>query len=348
MNPVTDTPAYDALLVISFGGPEGMADVMPFLENVLRGRNVPQERMHEVARHYELFGGVSPLNSRNRTLVAALEAEMKAKGPRLPIYWGNRNWHPLLTDTLRRMTADGVRRALAFITSAYGSYSGCRQYLDDIRRAQETLGPQAPQVDRLRAFYNHPSFVEANAVGLEATFAELPEARRTAAALAFTAHSIPVAMAETSPYVGQLRETCRLVAQAVGRREWALVYQSRSGPPTQPWLGPDIGDHLRSLRAAGVTDVVVAPIGFVSDHMEVVYDLDTEAAALARDLGLRMLRAPTAGAHPSFVSMVRELILERTDGAPRRFLGDAGPAPDDCAADCCPPPPRGGPPTRQG
>jgi ferrochelatase len=340
---MTDAPAYDALLVVSFGGPEGMADVAPFLENVLRGRNVPPERMREVVHHYELFGGVSPLNARNRALVAALEEETRAKGPRLPIYWGNRNWHPFLADTLGRMKADGVRRALAFITSAYGSYSGCRQYLEDIRRAQEAVGPEAPKVDRLRSFYNHPGFVEANADGLEATFAQLPSTARSAAALVFTAHSIPAAMAETSPYVAQLRETCRLVARAVNRPEWTLVYQSRSGPPSQPWLQPDIGDHLRALHAEGVHDLVVAPIGFVSDHMEVVYDLDTEAATLARDLGLRMLRAPTAGSHPSFVSMVRELILERTEGAPRRFLGEAGPAPDDCPADCCPPPLRGGP-----
>ena len=346
MNAMTDAPAYDALLVVSFGGPEGMADVAPFLENVLRGRNVPQERTREVARHYELFGGVSPLNARNRALVADIEAETRTKGPRLPIYWGNRNWHPLLADTLARMAADGVRRALAFMTSAYGSYSGCRQYLDDIRRAREAVGPQAPRVDRLRSFYNHPAFVEANAAGLETTFAQIPASARSGAALVFSAHSIPISMAETSPYVAQLRETCWLVAQAVSRPEWTLVYQSRSGPPSQPWLGPDIADHLPALRAEGVRDVVVAPIGFVSDHMEVVYDLDTEARALARDLGLRMVRAPTAGAYPSFVSMVRELILERTEGAPRRFLGSAGPAPDDCPADCCPPPLPGGPPPR--
>jgi protoporphyrin/coproporphyrin ferrochelatase len=340
MNAVTSTTAYDALLLVSFGGPEGTADVMPFLENVLRGRNVPPERMREVARHYELFGGVSPLNARNRALVAALEAEMKAKEPQLPVYWGNRNWHPLLAETLRQMADEGVRHALAFVTSAYGSYSGCRQYLDDIRRAQEAVGPRAPQVDRLRSFFNHPGFVEANAAGLEATLAQAP----ATSALVFTAHSIPVAMAETSPYVAQLQETCRLVAQAVNRPEWTLVYQSRSGPPSQPWLGPDIGDHLRALRAKGARDVVVAPIGFVSDHMEVVYDLDTEARALAEGLGLHMLRAPTAGSHPSFIAMVRELVLERTADAPRRFLGAAGPAPDDCPADCCPPPPRGGPP----
>jgi ferrochelatase len=340
MSAMVEAPAYDALLVVSFGGPEGMADVAPFLENVLRGRNVSQERMREVVRHYELFSGVSPLNAQNRALVAALDAETRAKGPRLPIYWGNRNWHPLLAETLRRMAGDGVRRALAFVTSAYGSYSGCRQYLDDIRRAQEAVGPQAPRVDRLRAFFNHPAFVEANVAGVQAALEQLPSSARPAAALAFTAHSIPVPMAETSPYVAQLRETCRLVGQALGRSDWTLVYQSRSGPPSQPWLEPDIGDHLRALRAEGVRDVVVAPIGFVSDHMEVVYDLDTEGRARARDLGLRMVRAPTAGGHPSFVSMVRELVLERTAGAPRRFLGEAGPAPDDCPADCCPPPRR--------
>jgi len=321
-----------------------MDDVLPFLANVLRGRDIPPERMREIARHYEIFGGVSPLNGETRRLMAALEQELALHGPRLPLYWGNRNWHPFLGDTLARMAADGVGQALAFVTSAYSSYSGCRQYAEDIRGAQEAVGAGAPHVDRLRAFYNHPGFVEANAAGIAAALGQLPEAARPGAALVFTAHSLPTAMAETCVYEAQLRETCRLVGDAVGRRDGRLVYQSRSGPPSQPWLGPDVRDHLRALRAAGTTHVVVAPVGFISDHMEVVYDLDTEAQALARELGLTMLRAPTAGAHPAFAAMVRELILERTAGAPRRFLGPDGAAPDTCPVDCCPAPVRRSPP----
>jgi ferrochelatase len=337
---MTDAPAYDAVLVVSFGGPEGMEDIRPFLANVLRGREIPEQRLQDVIQRYERFGGVSPLNGQSRTLVAALEAELTARGPRLPVYWGNRNWHPFLVDTIRQMALDGIRRALAFVTSAYSSYSGCRQYAEDIGRAQETVGPEAPRVDRLRAFYNHPGWVEANIDGVRAALARLP-ASGAQAALVFTAHSIPIAMAETCDYEAQLRTVCRLVGDAVGRLDGSLVYQSRSGPPSQAWLEPDVRDHLRALRLTGVTDVVVAPIGFVSDHMEVVYDLDTEAKALAEELGLNMLRASTAGSHPAFVSMIRELVVERTAGGPRRFLGDDGPSPDVCRTDCCPKPGRG-------
>ncbi|MFI5184164.1 MAG: ferrochelatase [Vicinamibacteria bacterium] len=335
---MTSLGPYDAFLLLSFGGPEGTDDVLPFLETVLKGRNVPIERVREVAHHYDLFGGVSPLNARNRALIVALEAEFAAQGPRLPIYWGNRNWHPFLEDTLRRMAADGVRRAVAFVTSAYSSYSGCRQYREDLDRARAAIGPSAPVVEKLRAFHNHPGFIEANAAGVRAAFSDVSEAARETAALVFTAHSIPTAMAAGSRYETQLRETARLVAEAVDRAEWTLAYQSRSGPPSQPWLEPDIGDHLRRLSGAGVRDIVVSPIGFVSDHMEVVYDLDTEARALSRDLSINMVRAPTAGIHPAFVSMVRELVLERTEGAPRRSLGELGPPEDDCAAECCPSP----------
>ncbi|MFI5183681.1 MAG: ferrochelatase [Vicinamibacteria bacterium] len=330
---------YDALLLLSFGGPEGMADVLPFIETVLRGKSVPAERLREVADHYERFGGVSPLNAQNRALLAAIEAELAARGPRLPLYWGNRNWHPLLDDTLRRMAKDGVKRALAFVTSAYSSYSGCHQYREDIDRARAALGSSAPGVDKLRAFYNHPGFIEANAAAVRAAFAEVPEVARGAAALVFTAHSIPNAMAAGSKYEGQLREAARLVSEAAGRTEWTFAYQSRSGSPSQPWLGPDIAEHLAALGKAGVRDVVVSPVGFVSDHMEVVYDLDIEARARAKDLGINMVRAPTAGTHPAFVSMVRDLVLERTENAPRRAVGADGPAPDDCASDCCPAPP---------
>ncbi len=313
-----------------------MADVSPFLDQVLRGRNVPPERRRAVAHHYERFGGVSPINGQNRTLLEALRVELDAHGPRLPLFWGNRNWHPFLADTLRAMAGDGVRRALAFVTSAYSSYSGCRQYLDDIARARAEVGPSAPAVDKLRAFHDHPGFVEANVERVREALETLPAGRRAAARVAFTAHSIPEAMAKGSDYVRQLRETCALVAARVPHAEWALVYQSRSGSPRQPWLEPDILDHLDALRAAGVTDVVVAPVGFVSDHMEVVYDLDTEARERAAELGLRFVRAGTAGTHPAFVRMVRELIQERVAGGERRALGAHGARPDLCAPDCCP------------
>ena len=324
---------YDALLVVSFGGPEGIDDVIPFLENVLRGRNVPRERMLQVARHYELFGGVSPINQQNRNLIAALKNELQQNGPRLPIYWGNRNWHPLLPDTIRRMTADGVRNALAFVTSAYSSYSSCRQYLQNISDARSQVGPEAPRVEKLRAFYNHPLFVEANVDRVREARALLADPG--AAHVVFTAHSIPESMAANCDYESQLAETGALVAQALGIEKWDLVYQSRSGSPSQPWLGPDVSDHLRELARMGVKEVVVAPIGFVSDHMEVVYDLDHQAQEVAQESGMKMARAATAGTHPAFVKMIRELILERIDNAPARFLGSHGARASLCAPDCC-------------
>ena len=327
---------YDALLIVSFGGPEGIDEVMPFLENVLRGKNVPPERMRAVAHHYELFGGVSPINEQNRQLIDALKAELEAHGPQLPIYWGNRNWHPLLADAIRQMRDDGIKRALAFVTSAYSSYSGCRQYREDIGRAQAEAGAAALVIDKLRAFYNHPGFVEPNVENVQDALAQIPEERRDAAPIAFTAHSIPMAMAEHCAYQAQLLETCRLVAEGVGHEHWQLVFQSRSGPPAQAWLEPDICDHLRNLRAAGVSDVVVAPVGFVSDHMEVIYDLDTEARQLAEEIGINLVRAATVGTHPKFISMIRELILERMTNDPeRRALGTRGPSHDVCPADCC-------------
>lgn len=327
---------YDAILLIAFGGPEKPADVLPFLENVLRGRNVPRERMLEVAEHYYHFGGVSPINGQMRELVPLLEAELRERGPRLPVYWGNRNWHPMLTDTLRKMRDDGVRRAVAFVMSAYSSYSGCRQYLEDIARSREMVGPGAPEIDKLRLFYNHPGFIEPMAERVREALNKLP-----GAALVYTAHSVPVSMAASSQYEAQLQEACRLVSERAGRTEWKLVYQSRSGPPSQPWLGPDIGAHLRDLRAAGVREVVIAPIGFIADHMEVLYDLDTEARALCEDLGLNMVRAATVGNHPAFVSMIAELTRERMGEAEPRWLGDLGPSADVCEPDCCAPPRRG-------
>ena len=327
---------YEALLVVSFGGPEGMDEVMPFLENVLRGKNVPLERMRAVAQHYELFGGVSPINSQNRMLIAALEKEFGADGPPLPIYWGNRNWLPTLSDALRRMARDGIKRALAFFTSPYSSYSGCRQYREDIARAQAEVGPDAPQVEKLRAFYNHPGFIEPNAANLRTALETIPEPRRDRAHIAFTAHSIPLSMAVNCDYEAQLLETCRLVAEAVGYNRWRLVFQSRSGAPTQPWLEPDICQHLTELKVAGTGDVVISPVGFISDHMEVLYDLDTEARALCEKINLNMVRASTVGAHPTFVRMIRELVLERTSPeTPRRFLGARGPSHDVCSVECC-------------
>ena len=326
---------YDALLLVSFGGPEGMADVMPFLDRVLQGRSVPPERRREVAHHYERFAGVSPINAQNRALLEALRAELGARGPRLPLYWGNRNWHPFLVDALRAMAGDGVKRALAFVTSAYSSYSGCRQYLEDIGRARAEVGPGAPVVDKVRVFHDHPGFVEANADRVREALGTLPPARRGAARIAFTAHSIPTTMASGCDYARQLRETCALVAAAVPHQRWALVYQSRSGPLQQPWLEPDILDHLDAIAAEGVADVVVAPVGFVSDHMEVIYDLDTEARERAAALGLGFVRAGTPGSHPAFVRMVRELVQERVAGGERRALGAGGPRADVCAPDCC-------------
>jgi len=290
--------------------------------------------MHQVAHHYEIFGGVSPINDQNRRLINALQIELDANGPKLPIYWGNRNWHPLLPDTLQQMTKDGIKHALAFVTSAYSSYSSCRQYRQNIVDAQATVGPGAPSVDKLRAFYNHPLFIEANVDRVREALARLGSS--AAPQIVFTAHSVPESMAENCDYVRQLKETSRLIADAVGIQDWQLVYQSRSGSPTQPWLGPDICDHLRSLNNLGVSDVVVAPIGFVSDHMEVIYDLDVEAQKVAEEIGLKMVRATTVGAHPSFVRMIRELIMERMDRIEPRALGTEGPGHDVCPMDCCP------------
>ncbi len=330
---------YNAILIVSFGGPEGIDEVMPFLENVLRGKNVPRARMVAVAHHYEMFGGVSPINAQNRELISALQQELDAHGPHLPIYWGNRNWHPMLADTLRQMKDDGIKRALAFVTSAYSSYSGCRQYREDIARAQGEVGAGAPQIDKLRVYYNHPGFVEPNVENIRAALDRVPEERRGAARIAFTAHSIPLTMATNCNYEAQLLETCRLVVEGLGDMSddrWKLVFQSRSGPPTQPWLEPDICDYLKELKAAGAEDVIIAPIGFISDHMEVLYDLDTEARSLAEETGLNMIRAATVGTHPTFIEMIRELIVERMSDAPvRRALGIYGASHDICPVDCC-------------
>jgi ferrochelatase len=270
---------YDAILIVSFGGPERREDVIPFLENVLRGRNVPRERMLEVAEHYYHFDGRSPINQQCRELIAALKEHVA-----LPIYWGNRNWQPMLADTVRQMAADGVRRALAVATSAYSSYSGCRQYIENIQAARTAVGPAAPEIDKLPPFWWHAGFVTANAERVLAALGQIPEERRETARLVFTAHSIPLSMAAACRYEEQLVTTARRVSERAAHEEWDLVWQSRSGPATQPWLEPDILDHLRALDENGVRDVVVSPLGFLSDHMEVMYDLDHEAAALCRTL----------------------------------------------------------------
>jgi ferrochelatase len=334
--------SYDALLVVSFGGPESREDVLPFLRNVLRGRNVPEERMLEVAEHYYHFGGRSPINQQNRELIAALERELEQHGPLLPIYWGNRNWAPYLADTLQQMKEDGVERALAYVTSAFSSYSGCRQYRENIAAAQAQVGEGAPQVDKLRVFYNHPGFIGPMAENVQTALHRLPASVRDRAQVIYTAHSIPVSMAQNSKYVTQLEESCRLISGALGRAGDTLMYQSRSGPPGQPWLEPDILDYLRKVKESNSHPaVVICPVGFTSDHMEVLYDLDTEAQELCNELRLPMVRAATVGHHPRFITMIRELIMERMDPtAPRRFLGNLGSSHDVCPVDCCPAPQR--------
>ena len=333
---------YDAILVVSFGGPESREDVIPFLENVLRRRNVPRERMLAVAEHYYHFGGKSPINQQTRDLISALEAELTRNGPTLPVYWGNRNWHPLLPDTLREMKQDGVRQALAFVTSAFSSYSGCRQYREDIAHAQSEAGPGAPEINKLRAFFNHPLFLEATAERVRDTLREVPSESRQNVQVIYTAHSIPVSMANTCDYVRQLEEVRRLISQQVGITHDAVVYQSRSGAPGQPWLEPDILDYLREVKARNTASaVVLAPISFISDHMEVLYDLDVEARQLCDSMSLPMARAKTVGVHPKFIAMIRELILERTSpGSERRACGSLGAREDVCAEDCCPAPQR--------
>lgn len=332
------TVDYDAILVVGFGGPERREDVMPFLENVTRGRNVPRERLLGVAEHYDHFGGKSPLNDQVRALIAALKVELNERKIALPIYWGNRNWHPLLADTMREMTSAGVRHALGLVLAAYSSYSSCRQYLEDIVRAQSAVGANALAVDKIRVFYNHPGFIEANADHLRQALAEIPAGRRESAHVAFTAHSIPLSMAGKCHYDEQLRETCRLICErlAVPDSRYGLAYQSRSGRPGDPWLEPDIGDHLARLQSQGVRDVVVLPVGFLSDHVEVLYDLDVEAQHKARELGLAMVRAATVGTHPAFVGTLADLIEERLSDLPPKAVGKDGPSHDLCRVDCCP------------
>jgi protoporphyrin/coproporphyrin ferrochelatase len=326
-----DNQNFDAFLLVGFGGPEKREDVIPFLENVLRGRNVPHERLLEVAEHYYHFDGVSPINAHCRELLAAVTADFAAHGVTLPLYWGNRNWAPYLPDAVTEIKAAGGKRILAFPTSAFSSYSGCRQYRENLADAAGAVGDV--EIVTIRRFFNHPGFIEVMIESAQKALAELPGAK-----ILFTAHSIPTSMADTCSYGIQLQEACRLVAEGAGASAWELVYQSRSGPPTQPWLEPDILDALRTEKANGTAAVVVQPIGFISDHMEVMYDLDYEAKHLADGLGLPFLRAGTAGTHPRFVKMVRELVMEYINGAPPIAIGQLPPRPMVCPVDCCPRP----------
>ena len=345
------TAPYDALLILSFGGPERPEDVMPFLENVTRGRDIPRDRLEEVAGHYRAFGGRSPINDQNRALLSAVQRELSAAGMPLPVYWGNRNWHPLLADELARMRDDGVRRTAVLITCAYSSYSGCRQYREDMAEAVAAVGPGAPRLDRLRHYFDHPGFVEANTEAVAAALDRLPDGLGAVARVVFVTHSIPVEMARTSgpnggAYVAQHRAVAEAVITALAERtgtrlEHDLVYCSRSGPPHVPWLEPDVNDHLEELAGQGVPAVVLAPIGFVSDHMEVVFDLDTEAMDTARSVGLPAVRAGTAGTHGAFVAAIRDLLqeraaVERGEEVARASVGPPGPSHDVCPSGCCP------------
>jgi ferrochelatase len=322
----------EALLVLSFGGPEGHEDVMPFLENVTRGRGIPRERLEAVAEHYHHFGGVSPINDQSKALIGALEKDLAAAGIALPVYWGNRNWAPYVEDTWRRLAEDGIEHVYVFATSAYASFSGCRQYHEDIARARVSYG--GPTAEKLPHYFDAPGFVQANADALAAALESLPEDLRGSARLVATAHSIPNAMAAVAGPPGHAYEAeltvaaQKVVDAAAPGRPFDLVWQSRSGPPSVPWLEPDINDHLRALAEAGETAVVVFPVGFISDHLEVIWDLDNEAKETAADLGLVFARAGTAGTHPAFIASIRELLVERrSGGAPR--LGT------NCPAACC-------------
>ncbi len=345
-----DIAPYDALLLVSFGGPERPEDVVPFLENVTRGRGIPRERLEEVGEHYFLFGGKSPINDQNRELIAAVEEDLRSNGIDVPVYWGNRNWDPYLADTLRQMKADGIRRAACLVTSAYSSYSGCRQYRENLADAVAEVGEGAPHLDRLRHYFNHPGFIEPMVDATLAALADLGDAARHDAHLLFVTHSIPLAMNDASgpeggAYVAQhlsvVEEIVERVRQETGLRyAHELVYCSRSGPPHVPWLEPDINDRLEELAADGAQAAVVVPIGFVSDHMEVIYDLDTEAAATAEKLGVELARAATAGVDPRFVAMVRDLLVERAAverglEVRRKSVGARPASWDVCPAGCC-------------
>jgi len=326
---------YDAILFMSFGGPEGKDEIIPFLENVTKGRNVPRSRLEDVAQHYYQFDGISPINEQNKELISVLKIEMKDNGLDLPVYFGNRNWYPLIDDTVKQMINDGVKRAVAFVTSGFSCYSGCRQYRENIINALDKSVNGKMEIDKIRVFYNHPGFIDAmvdrTKSALEKFDTPIDEIN-----LVFTAHSIPMGMADNSNYVIQLHETCKLIAEKIKTENYKLAYQSRSGPPQVPWLEPDILEYLNELHRKGEKNVIVVPIGFISDHMEILFDLDTEASELAERLGLKMVRAKTVGTHPLFVKMIYQLIKERMISNPDRLvLGSLGPSQDICPVDCC-------------
>lgn len=348
-----ETPvAYDAVILAGFGGPEGQDDVLPFLRNVTRGRGIPDERLEEVAHHYRHFGGISPINAQNRALKAALEAELAERGIDLPVFWGNRNWAPYLADALREAHAAGHRTLLGLATSAYSSYSSCRQYREDFARALDESGLGAElHVDKVRQYFDHPGFVQPFVDGVRSAVAELTDRGFAAEAIRvlFATHSIPLQDAERSGPAGHAYEQQHLaVAEAVmtlagalgGGQDigWELVYQSRSGPPSQPWLEPDVNDVIRSLPARGVEAIAIVPLGFVSDHMEVLWDLDTEAMETAAEVDVIALRAPTPGVDPAYVSGLVDLIMERVNGTPvseRPAETELGPWYDVCRPGCC-------------
>lgn len=328
---------YDAILFCSFGGPEGKEDVIPFLENVLRGKNVPHQRMLEVAEHYNHFGGVSPINEQNRKIIALLKDELKTREIKLPVYWGNRNWHPLFADTLKQMANDGVRKCLALVTSSFSSYSGCRQYREDLAKALQDSGTEI-EIQKIRAFYDHPGFLLTVQDETEKAWKNLPLDRKKTSKILFAAHSIPDAMSRHCNYVAQLQGSCHWIASRLDlpTRNWQLVFQSRSGPPTQPWLEPDICDEIQRLKnEEALTDVVVVPIGFLTDHMEVLFDLDTEAKELCETLGIGFQRVATVGHRSGFISGLADLIVERLDDLPPSSCQGLTPAPNVCPADCC-------------
>ena len=324
--PLPQSPAavpYDAVLLLSFGGPEGPEQVRPFLENVTRGRGVPPARLDAVAEHYQHFGGVSPINAINRSLAEQLRAEL----PGLPVYFGNRNWEPYVEDVVAQMTADGIRRAAVFPTSAWGGYSGCDQYAQDVARARQSVGEQAPELVKLRQYFDHPLFVAMFAESIAAAAGTLPAELRGSARLVFTAHSIPVAADERyGPrlYSRQVGQATELVAAAAGYRDYDQVWQSRSGPPQVPWLEPDIEDHLGALADSGVRAVIVCPIGFLSDHIEVLWDLDSELRSQAQEAGIAYARATTPNADRRLARLARGLIEELRDGAAPERAGGAG------------------------
>ncbi len=350
---VTEPTAYDAILLASFGGPEGQDDVIPFLRNVTRGRGIPEERLEEVAHHYRAFGGISPINDQNRELKAALEAELARRGIDLPVLWGNRNWEPYIKDAFVEANERGFTKLLAIGTSAYSSYSGCRQYREDYARALDETGLSGViQIDKIRQFFDHPGFVDPFIEGLRNGLADVaargiaPEQTH----VLFSTHSIPSSDAERSgpqsrgfgpdgAYAAQHLAVAEVVMAAQETKpDWSLVYQSRSGPPTQPWLEPDVNDAITELAAKGITAVVMVPLGFVSDHMEVKWDLDTEAMETAEKVGVYAVRVPTPGVHAAFVSGLIDLVIERRDAAPlesRPSLTALGPWYDVCRARCC-------------